>query len=392
MNKLTHIIFLAYQPITQKFEDDFYFKTILQHGLTVEYWDVSKMFHKKTNAPEVKNESFVKVFVSYKQLKDELTRYKKALFIFHINYYAKVYNLFRLFSKQNVQTAFFARGAIPFPLVNQSIAKRFFGKFTAFKNKQYLKKAVLNQLALLAKKTGFIQPFTHVFYAGSESLPVIGYGYIYGLEKSHLVPVNSFDYDKYFLLKDQTQSLINEPYCVFLDVYLPFHPDFDLLNIPKVNATSYYTSLNNFFDFIEHTYNMKVIIAAHPKSNYENSNVYKDRTILKYKTAELIQQSEFVITHASTSISFAVLFEKPIIFTYNEEIKKVYRHGQYSQILHFANILKATCVNMDQRQLSFEILSVDKLAYHQYKYKYLTNPESEGKLSEDIFGKFLSGN
>jgi hypothetical protein len=389
MTRLTHIIYVAYQPLTQKLKDDFYIEKI-QKIFKVEYWDISAIYHKNPIKHEDVNENFVKDFFSLKQLEQEIIKNQNALFIFNINYYAKVYKLFRIFSKCDCKTAFFARGALPFPLLFEPLFKKLFLKFKAFKNIGYLKKAFLNQLAALARKLNLVKPFTYVFYAGLQGSTTIGYGREYGLKESELIPVNSFDFDKYLLLKNETQKIINESYCVFLDAYLPYHPDFDLLKMPKVNAASYYTSLNNFFDYVEATCNIKVVIAAHPRSKYESSAIYKGRAILKYKTAELIKDAGFVLAHASTSISFAVMFAKPVVFIYNSEIKKTYPHNLYPQVLHFAEVLNTTCINVDEGlDDNFIIPQVNENAYSKYKYNYLTNPESENKLTENIFIEFL---
>lgn len=391
MFKTTHIVYISYEPYIHKYGEDFYFKDAVEAGFTVEYWNLYAVYHSKEKASEALTHGIEKKISSFVELENQVKVYKDlAFFIFKINYSGKVFRLFRLFSIYKCNTGFFARGALPFPHQSQSLRKKFSAKFKAFRKYSFIKNAVLNQLALQARKKKLVLPFTYVFYAGSESFPVIGYGYNYGLNLSSLIPVNSFDYDKYFLLKHSHGRIVAERYCVFLDTYLPFHPDFDLLKMPKVDAEKYYSSLNRFFEYIEKLYNIKVVIAAHPKSDYENSKAYKHRLIKKNKTAELIKDSEFVITHASTSVSFAVLFEKKILFTYTDEIKKIYEYGQYALVINFAQILNASCINIDDNlPYDFKILPEDISAYKNYKYKYLTNVESENELSQTIFKNFL---
>src|SRR5581483_11661196 len=105
MNTLTHIIFIAYQPLTKKFKEDFYLKRIIEKGFKVEYWDVSAIYHKNLRMHDTLSGDFVKEFFSFDQLEQEVKEHKnRSLFIFHINYYAGVYKLFRVFSKHKCQT------------------------------------------------------------------------------------------------------------------------------------------------------------------------------------------------------------------------------------------------------------------------------------------------
>ena len=67
-----------------------------------------------------------------------------------------------------------------------------------------------------------------------------------------------------------------------------------------------------FFDYIEHKFHVRIIIAAHPKSNYDaKSDYYQGRTIIKGDTARLVKDSSFVIASQSTAINLAILFNKP---------------------------------------------------------------------------------
>ena len=66
--------------------------------------------------------------------------------------------------------------------------------------------------------------------------------------------------------------------------------------------------MNSFFNMIENN-GLKVIIAAHPKSDYK-INPFEGREIYKYKTNELVKNSTFTMAHMSSSINFSVLHNK----------------------------------------------------------------------------------
>src|SRR5215471_14516523 len=131
MEKLSHVIYVAYQPLTPKFEQDFFVKKISEGGFKVEYWDLSQLYHRDLITNETLSKDFIKYFFSFEQLKQELRKYKSnSVFIFNINYYAHVYKLFRIFSREDCLTAFFARGMIPFPLFKKSFFQKVVKRFS----------------------------------------------------------------------------------------------------------------------------------------------------------------------------------------------------------------------------------------------------------------------
>jgi hypothetical protein len=386
MRPLSHVIFIAYTPLTAKLKNDFYIEQLEQGGFKAEYWNLTSLFHGDLKLQgELFNEKVLNI-ESYKQLEESIKNKKyHSLFIFNITYSARVYKLFRIFTKHKCFTAIFARGALPSPSINHSLIKKIFFKFKALASIKYVKETILNQLAILSKRFKLIKPYNLIFYAGAFGNTTIGYGFKYGLANSRMIPINSFDYDAYLLLKEKNCRIIQEPYCVFLDGYMPYHPDFKMMRLPHLDPDKYYTSLNNFFLWIENTYKIKVVIAAHPKSNYDDKKSYGERIIIKNKTAELVRNAEFVLLHASTAISFAILFKKPLIFINTNAIRETYYYTHYLMIIYSAELLKSACINVDEDFTGVNILPVDENAYAQYKYNYLTNPESEQELSENIF-------
>ena len=94
-------------------------------------------------------------------------------------------------------------------------------------------------------------------------------------------------------------------------------------------------------------FNLKVIIAAHPKSKY-SKDVFGGREIYYDRTPELSINSKFIIAHHSTAISYAVLGYKPIIFIYTDEIKFHYKFSIYKYIENFSCFLESKLINISQ--------------------------------------------
>src|SRR6476646_5854883 len=169
MDKLTCVIYIAYQPLTPKFEQDFFVKRVSEENFKVEYWDLSALYHSNLTMNDSLRKDFIKYFFSLDQQEHEIHKYKNhSIFIFNINYYAHVYRLFRIFSKKDCLTAIFARGMIPFPLLKKSFLQKIVKRFSSVTEFNRFKDLILNQLAATAKKLGWVKSFRVVFFAGSE--------------------------------------------------------------------------------------------------------------------------------------------------------------------------------------------------------------------------------
>ena len=119
---------------------------------------------------------------------------------------------------------------------------------------------------------------------------------------------------------------------MFLDDNIVFDRDYIILKRKTVQSSTYYNELNKYFDLIENKFELKVVIAAHPKSNY-NKDFFCGREVYQNKTHELAKDCEFAIAHYSTSVAFPVLYKKPINFIYtNAMVKKFY----YNYILEIS--------------------------------------------------------
>ena len=130
--------------------------------------------------------------------------------------------------------------------------------------------------------------------------------------------IHSLDYDKYLQVRVDKERLIQEKYCVFIDQYLPYHPDGVGIG-DVVDPVRYYAELEGLFTTIEKETGLKVVIATHPRGDYTlHNDVLNKYEKFRFKTAELIRDAEFVIAQFSTSICYATIFWKPILLVTGE--------------------------------------------------------------------------
>tara|TARA_Y100001970_G_scaffold286571_1_gene409036 strand:- start:997 stop:2145 length:1149 start_codon:yes stop_codon:yes gene_type:complete len=143
-----------------------------------------------------------------------------------------------------------------------------------------------------------------------------------------IIEAHSWDYDIY--LKIKNKKVKNNNYAVFIDGNVPDHPDYIYHKaVAPVDEKNYYKDLNNFFDNFEKKFNLKIRIAASPKSK---KNILKyffpNRKIYFNQTPILIKDSKLVILHKSTSIFYILKFLKPVFFITSNELIGTWYHDE----------------------------------------------------------------
>jgi len=382
------IVYISYQPLTKKVYTDYYIETCIDKGFELEYWDITQIYFKNLILKDTLDITGIKKFYSFRELKVELSKTdkKKTLFITNITFGYKVLRLFQILSVHKCKLAFFARGM--FPSFFKTESTKIIETIRSFDYNRLLN-GINNRIASWLKKIGIIKTYDIIFRAGSEGVITIGAGYFIDNLKAKIIDINYFDFDKFLICKNKNIS-VKHNYCVFLDDYLPFHPDWQIINVKTVSPTDYYSNINNFFEAIEKKMKIDVVIAAHPKAlNYEKENPFNGRKIVYGKTCELVRDSLFSITHHSTSISFPILCGKPIIFITSES-QKVIMPRLYELTFHLSDVLNSSVIHFDTYQGEDIALKVDTDKYDEYKYKYLTSKASEGRKSSDIFIETVS--
>jgi hypothetical protein len=199
------------------------------------------------------------------------------------------------------------------------------------------------------------------------------------------------DYDTYRDKVNQKTRIVTGQYIVFLDINLPFQSDLALSGDAPLNADEYYSSLNRFFMLIEKVYDTKVVIANHHKAHY-TSQMFEGRECYHGKTAELVRDADFVISHHSTSIGYAVLNRKPIVFIYTNEMQKLYRNCRIRWIQDLAQYFELPVYNIDHITDGSQVTikTPDRKRYDSYKYSYLTSHESENTSSAETFWREIT--
>ena len=231
----------------------------------------------------------------------------------------------------------------------------------------FLRKILLNVKNLFFyNKYRFIGP-NAVILTGNKSNLIIPF---FNCKKIYW---HTNDYEKFLDLKLKPRL---DKYAVYLDQHFDENQDAILTGSPSNKFNNFYKELRRFFLNAENYFNLKkIIIAKHPKriSSILEKN-FTNSAIKEKKTAELVANSSFVLAHCSLSISFAVLYKKPIIFLTSKELENTIYH---KRILLFAKFFRIPPINISQKNENLkDFLSTD-VSYNKYISNYLKHSYSK---------------
>ena len=189
----------------------------------------------------------------------------------------------------------------------------------------------------------------------------------------------------------KSRNEANPANAVYLDMgilnfngdYITLEQDSDIniaTHIGGINRAKQCSNLRNFFNKVEKETGCIVNIAAHP--GYDGSS-YPDefgkRLTIVDKTMEMVGRSNFVITHCSTALGFAVFLRKPIIFlTLNPDEELVGEKDP--SIEHMASWFGKVPINIEDYPIDLDWekeLKINEDLYINYKNSFLITKGTE---------------
>lgn len=373
---IKRIIFLVTSPFNLRDYQRFGIEIFQQNNFKVEVWDITlilhPVFYNSYTPPDQFDYKGLTLFYERLELHNKISVLKNSDFVINIiPYNFKSLWIYRILSKSGADYAVFMANAVP--SINHGKLKLLI----------YLKKST--KLFLLSpKKVWEIffprLPFrwfgvksAKICLAGGEKCLVYPYPTDVNTE---VLWAHTLDYDLY--LKERNNLSIERPVVVFIDEYLPFHPDYIYMGVkPPVAPNRYYLQLNNFFKLIEDQLGLEVIIAAHPCSHYEShTDYFEGRKWIRGQTIKLVKDSKLVLSHGSTALSFANLFCKPVTFLTSSEY---YKSPEGPFIREMAKRFGKKPIIIDKdNDIDWEFeLTVSKNHYNNYRHDYIKTKHSE---------------
>lgn len=394
----SRIAFLSRVPPLSIFSKHFGIEYLSQKGFEIFFLDVSclidgldaqYLYQEQTPLPNCETHAI--------QQLDELEAFVKesfenTIFIDFVSglseYNQKTGQVFKILKRYNAKYYVISNGDIPsFHFNDYATTSAFLIKIKkALKNPRLLLNLLTRKLIVHLIKLDILYQKPHRIFGMEDSPAVIAYLEKFRMSGSVITPINSRDYDLYLeYIRNNSKKIISEESCVFLDEDLTNHPDFSLFGITPLNKEKYSLSMNHFFEHVEKRTGLTVVIAAHPKSKFSAKNhPYGDRAFIQGNTVQLVAKSKMVVAHASTSISFPVLFCKPIVLAITNEMKK--RIDMMNNVQAFAKALGVTPINVDTlNELGkYDIEFEGRSDYKDYLHKYIKNKVPINKLTWEI--------
>jgi hypothetical protein len=198
-------------------------------------------------------------------------------------------------------------------------------------------------------------------------------------------PAHSFDYERFREVnRESVPSLVRRlpEYAVYLDENIAGHEDnIDLGFATPATENCFFPALNRMFERFERASGLKVIVAAYPGEQRGYEERFQGRLIVAGMTAELIKSSRLVFAHASTAISFAILWRRPLVFLTSDEIAKSW----YAPWIDAARlIIGARLVNVDHLLTPAHDEAIDQSAYAHYEASFIKAADSPDKPMWEI--------
>lgn len=383
MAKISRIIYMVGASFCKRDYDRFGIETVEANGFLVEVWDLTPVLYPQIYAKVGMQEpvSFdgYRVFHTKREAIEAVLALQEGSFIVSLVFYdVNSYPIYRAITRKRIRYAMFVANVIPF-VSNGATLLSLWRRLSGITWEKILN-AIFVRLPFVSIG---VRPAALLLAGGKISAGRFKY-----------YPVNSdtkvmwghtLDYDIYLKERENTTAA-EKSIGIFLDENICFHRDYlyDKLT-PFATPAKYYEPLRNFFETLKAKYGFDVIVAAHPRSKYENlSNYFGDREVVQGKTIDLVKRSRFVISHASTAINYAVLFKKPVLFITTDELKA---SPQGRVIEHMAAQFNKRTVNInDNYNIDWETeLFVDEKAYADYKESYIKTAASCDKPFWQIF-------
>lgn len=364
------IVIVSQAPLTPQILRNNYVNEYQHLGHKVLFWDLSQMIHPGMTFNDQINEEYVSRISKLDELERKLSVCSdKTCFIFDFDPSWKLRKLFSLFSNYSAKTIrvdMYANTSL-----HRSTAKKLLdlchsGGFRKMRNKISL------CLFLGYKKFYKIKDFDKI--ASSSR-------YVY-----RDFPINHPDYDDYMFGKSVKPT--DGKYFVFVDTFFGQHPDDKYIyNYTKeVDLERYFSSLNNYFDYLELKYKIPVIIAAHPKAEYKNE--FGKRQIIKYRSKDLIRYSEGVILQICNTMSWVCLADKPVMLVTCKEYDSFNNYHNLFKL--YGDTVKLPIYNIDEIDFSqTQFNKIENEARLNYIYGYLTSKETASHPNQIILSQHI---
>ena len=364
------ILFLTSSPLHKMHIVDMYIEEI-RSVYDILIWDVSPLFSNKgpTDFPQI---PVIQTMEEFENKLDEVIRQDKIIVITNILIY-DLHIVYRQLHKRRILIVSIDKEMM-ISWMKDNYGKKHPGKVDKEERRKYKIKAVpiLRQI------------YSYMEYRHAKFDYLLGACNYFPDASRHFFHIHNLKYDEYLHSKNKA-PVVNGKYILFMDAGLAHLPSHE----GKPNAIDkeeYLKSINIFFDKVEKKFKLPVIVAAHPKSGYQE-NDFKGRPIILYRTPELLKYAELVLAHYSTSLIELVLQKKKVIFMYSKDYMNSDSRTVLETASEYADMLQASLVDIKGDE-EIEV-RYDENAYNNFIDKYIICSEKRNYSNAELIIGFL---
>lgn len=382
MSKISKVIYLVEVTFAERDFLRFGLEILSKSEFIVEVWNLTKFINPLYESQIEGQELFLfqglKRFDSFKSFSTSLsTLTDDSMIISLLGFGPRYHSIYRAISEADIKYGMVKTNSLP-PVRHR-------------RNFKEIKKVLLRPSKIIGHLYAHL-PFLSLRINGA-SFVLLGGKYSLPdkfpiTKNTHRIWAHTLDYDQYLRRRNEISLKSDKKYAVFLDENIPFHPDYSLYRVEAPSKPeSYFSSLTRFFDIVERDLECEIVIAAHPRSKYkEHLSCFGGRKVYINRTFELVCGSYFVLTHTSTSINFAVLLNKPIIFMTSSDLEKSFLMAYLHNIAGWFGKQPVNIDHFEKLNLREE-LNVDIEKYKHYKECYIKKSGTPEKLAWQIFAE-----
>lgn len=369
---MKNIVIIDHEPLSIRRRQIFYIDELRTAGFDVAFWDCSQYFHEGIILTDTLEVPYVCKMSSYEQIRQALnkTEIKNTIFIVETfqNWHNRLF--FRLLSKLEcftVKQEMYSTANLPVKSrTSKDIVKVLFERLS-------------NHPITFIKSIAFrlykrLYPFKFDKYICS------------GNRISTDLHINHPDWEISKIIKTGI-PVAEGRYAIFIDEYFTLHPDLLFFDGRKVGDTARYQRLmSDFFSQVEKDYNLKVIIAAHPKAEYSTDS-FDGREIIKYRTAELIRDAQMVFMHGSAAISYVIIYDKPLALIYTNDYRDLL--SPFENMNRIATMTSLPLFNIEAGE-KVSVSHIPAQYRENYIYSYLTSHGIETNRNAELLINYFA--
>jgi len=371
MRKL--LIVMTTNPLNQYYYEKYDLKRLNnQSNLKVKYWNLLNIHDKKIakiydvkGARKIYNKNYIEINDILHLIK-EFKKLPKSFFYINwaskkyktsiIDRLLKIYGGKKLYIRENAGYQYITyKERLNFILknINFNIIKKIF-KFPLVTVSNFIKFKIIQ-----AKPILYFVPNKIWYKIISKNA-----------DSSKIIKIQDYDFQ---LFRKYSKGSIKKNFIVFIDQEMDYSFDYRInySRKPYMDRENYWLLIDKFLSYVSKKFNSRVVIAAsHRRNIYDKPIKYK---FFFDKTAELIKNSKFVVSHDSTALHMAILFKKPIILLTQEEFKK--REIKNHAISTIANRIGTKPINLSSFSFNEKKINLNSfLKINKYKYnEYINN-------------------